>query len=332
MEENQRKIAHLEVVKNDPLCCGEGGMDCFGRIRSVDEMIEDLKMEIGLIEREGCFSHAESFYRTTSDDLLGVEAIPVEGKNVATVASSGDFWQIFIAGGAQRVDIFDISLPALLYSEFKLAALETLAFGEYMQLLEKSFHRTSWAEPAKLFFDSEIYFQKIRAKLTPQARIFFDEVALLQAKESILRSFSMRCAFLREEKMFVGSVIRDSEQYAELQKKVRTAHVSFKLIDINKANTAFVRNEVVYLSNINYRLLDSLKLARSLTEKKTRVVVATNIRRVYELGEEVEGGDSVTAEKLNSGKDLGLFSKENVRLLFFGEEGDFNIMLEVSKK
>ena len=56
------------------------------------------------------------------------ENIDVSDEHVITVGGSGDFAKIFLEKGATKVDIFDLSLPAVFSNELSITALQELDF------------------------------------------------------------------------------------------------------------------------------------------------------------------------------------------------------------
>lgn len=244
----------------------------------------------------GAFSHREAFYCVTSDHLPTVrERIDVKDKAVATVASNGDFWEIFAAGGAKSVQVFDISLPALMYSELKLAALENLNLQDYQALLRQPYEEKLEGG----FFSAEIY-ERIRDRLTPQAQAYFDgllrveNAPLMDSKSNTSSSFIR----FRRNPVFVSDIISDETEYRKLQDSVGRVDLRFSLLDINKDQEQIASNEVVYISNINYDLDEALKTASTLAERGSTVIMATAEARITMSKEirrpgELKSGDTL---------------------------------------
>ena len=252
---------------------------CGVTIESVRELLEKLRWA----DRDQ--SHEEAFYVTSSDNLPALrERVDVKDKTVSTVASNGDFWQIFAEGGAKRVDIFDISLPAIMYSELKVAGLENLSFDDYLKMFGGG--RTSLEEMVDggAFFDRETY-RKLRDRLTPQAQTYFDRLLDDEFRESITMDHFQGFVRIRKNNIFVGDLVRDAETYERLQKNSRETEYGLSVQDATKGGGSLPDHDVVYLSNIGYRLDASLELAAKLAAKGAEVLISTNPWRIINSDE-----------------------------------------------
>jgi len=238
-----------------------------------------LKKKIGQYSSDFFrFSHDEAFYCLASDDLRGLrEKVDVRGKRVTTVASNGDVWQMFAEGGAEEIEIFDVSLPALWFSELKLTGLENLNFDDYTELFGRGkddllARQKAGAGP----IDKDIY-QKIRPRLSPQARTFFD--GLTGDGGSRLASTNPWNGLIRyrENDLFIGDIIKDREEYERLRARSKQTRYSIRLLDINEENRRFTPDDVVFISNINYMLRDSLSLAGNLAADGATVLLTTSL-------------------------------------------------------
>ncbi len=263
------------------------------------------------------YSHAEAFYVTSSDNLRALrERVDVRGKKAATVAGNGDFWQAFVDGGAREVVVFDMSLPALMYSELKLAALRGLTFDEYRDLIgndgKEIVDRVERMEP----FIRQTAYARIRRALTPQAQNFFDLILNLDGAELYPPTLAEGFIRARNREAFVGDIVRTEEEYAALAERARKVSVRFALGDINASPKIAVGSDVAYLSNIGYRLDVSLGIAGRLLADAQTVILSTGGSRTI---------DRITPDNRVT-NDLGL----SVSVLATGY-GSGGTILEVTK-
>lgn len=256
------------------------------QIRYFGDQINALQERIEKYD-SASFPHTESFYCTTSDNLPVVrEKVDVKGKKVATVASNGDFWQIFTEQGASEIKIFDVSIPALMYNELKLVALNALDFEEYKALFcHDSLGENSFSEERYSLFFNESLYQKIRDQLTPQAQSYYDKLLKMPNVKALLFNNWDGFVRIRRNDLFIGDIIKDEFEYEMLRKKSRQVKYELLLCDVLDADqgTRLLESQVIYLSNIGYRLDTSFKLGRRLIEGTERkAVISTSNSRVQQ--------------------------------------------------
>jgi hypothetical protein len=175
----------------------------------------------------------------------------VAGKKVLTVAASGEFAEIFINGGARAIELFDVSIPGVLFNELKIICLRRLPFEQFKQMFVERKDDKKW-------FDPEIY-QEVRPFLSQQSQIFFDAISESFKENNSLtkdRNFARsRKGLVGAERKtsFVGDFL-DEDSYLQLQEKARRVSVKISWCSV----TRFLANglkdkDFVYLSNIGYQ-------------------------------------------------------------------------------
>ena len=220
----------------------------------------------GFIEGES------AFYLNSSDSLSALyETVNVKGKKVLTVGGSGDFAQIFIAKGAEQVDVLDYSLPACFWNELKLVAAKHLDYESYLKLFgtidDYKQKRRASEDSSKLkkptLFDRKAY-ELIKERLSPQAQAYF--LMLQQPESSKLFTFDdydswhgfARYRTLQGLDKSRTSVLqdspatRDSEGYEQLQLQMQETKWTIRPGSIVDEGANFSEYDYVYMSNASY--------------------------------------------------------------------------------
>lgn len=87
--------------------------------------------------------HEHSFiYRNTNENIQGyLKQLPIKGKDVLTVASSGDHALLSLLNGAKSVETYDINHFAKFYQELKISGYQTLNYEDFVKFFytEKGF-------------------------------------------------------------------------------------------------------------------------------------------------------------------------------------------------
>ena len=111
------------------------------------------------------FNSLSKIYSFTTENIVGYyELLDLKNKNILTVAGSGDHIINAFFRGANIVSGFDINYLALIYTELKLVALQTLEYEEFLSFFminEKNDIRKN-----ENVLDFTIYKNKIRQHLS----------------------------------------------------------------------------------------------------------------------------------------------------------------------
>lgn len=268
---------------------------------------------------------SKSFYATSSDAMEVLRKVDVRDRRVTTVAGSSDFWQIFANGGAEEINVFDFSLPAIFYAELKLAGLENLNFKEYIRMFGRS--TDDLLSRGTNFFDWDIY-KKIRDKLSSQAVAYFD--GLLRQKD-VLFTYKGRnddeFVHFREESPFIGGMVKTDRDYEALKSRSKKIQYRFFLKNINgdPKSEEIASSDTVYLSNIGYGFQESLKLAAEIISggaKKVVTSISENGLRRYP--------SPLSKKEITEGVNLGTFNGVQVTVLGIGKQREVGqIILEM---
>ncbi|MBU1034726.1 MAG: hypothetical protein ABH861_03050 [Patescibacteria group bacterium] len=287
------------------------------------ELVELVEEKHGKGEYKGLSGqeHLEVFYLNFSDAIELLEKhLDVRGEHVITVGGNSDFAKIFLEKGAQKIDIFDISLPAVFYNELCIVALKELNLEGYKDFVNfwKMNEGRKWEDRLDFLsvFDARIY-KALRVFLSEQARTYFDELIqhpdLFQERGEYYGSFvQTRRENTSGGKEFtvIGDLIKDVSTYADLQEKARNADVSFTWASVNamaeyvaRANGVddyhalgsagrealfpehiarrFAGVDTVYISNIDYHPKLQIRLAKLFLQAGVgRVLLAMSGERL----------------------------------------------------
>lgn len=231
------------------------------------------------LEERNLLQNDDSFYLNSSDPLPDlVNALDVRGKRILSVAASGDFAQIFFFGGAESVELFDISPFAALWTELRMTAAALLSYDEYKRFFTDRLTiraSTDFYELTSLpLFDIHLY-QKICPRLTLHARTLFDLLITPPFKELFIiqRINDAEYGFARPRNLHFVHDILDVSSYQTMQKNLINGRVSIRVEEANEAKRRASSVDVVYLSNIGYTAPETVELTEHFREQgATRVM------------------------------------------------------------
>lgn len=221
----------------------------------------------------------DSFYLNSSDSLPDlVNAIDVRGKRVLSVAASGDFAQIFFFGGAQSVELFDISPLAALWTELRMTAAALLSYSEYKdfftdRLTIRRETNTFQLDPSPLF--DILLYKKIRQGLTAQAQTAFDLLTSPRFRELFIVDKIVDAAygFARPRHLHFVHDVLDEQLYQVMQDALVRGRFSIHIEEADEATKRASTADVVYLSNIGYEAHATVRLATRFYQEGVRRVV-----------------------------------------------------------
>lgn len=256
--------------------------------------------------------HPDVFYLNTSD---GIETLysqcDVAGKRVLTIGGSGDAWQVFLLKGALEIQVYDISLPGVLWNDIKDTALRTLTFKHYQQI----FSLEGWdeARSGKLWLNLPLY-KYLRSHISPQAKTFFDTLCNFPKGDSLVLAHPNKqfCRYrgYGEQKengstmvgylQTVGTIVKDEESYNSLQTRAQETPINIRRRDIATYLQEENVPEVIFLSNIYYDEFETVKLALKFFEIGSQRVIMTMVPNVIVTLKNTDG--SLTMYPMESAK------------------------------
>ena len=195
-------------------------------------------------------------YLYTNENLNGYyNQMNFNGKSVLAVVGSGDHILCAVAGGATKVDAFDISGYALMAYYLKEAAIKTLEYEEYITYFLSSTE----------CFNNESY-ARIRASLRPDALTFWDSIYekyqdnprmilnLFRKPENLILGYFNTT----EKAQRLANVISyfDSEKYYQLRENLEKCQITCCIRDVKDLDGLGASYDYILLSNISKYQLD----------------------------------------------------------------------------
>jgi len=84
------------------------------------------------LSEKGFYEHS-FIYRNTNENIQGyLSQLPIKGKNILTVASSGDHALLSLLNNAKSVETYDINYFAKFYQELKLGGYQILSYEDFV--------------------------------------------------------------------------------------------------------------------------------------------------------------------------------------------------------
>lgn len=218
------------------------------------------------VPKFGEFSSMYVFSNENIKDYLN--ELNIYGKNVLTVASSGDHFINLILMGAKKIDNFDINRNCSFMIQLKIAALKTLNYEEYLDFFSKNEKEdisiTETTDGVKNIdynsksFDYKTYL-KIRVKLPDEFALYWD---------MIYEEYGFLGNKLRDSKILIGcsreSAIRNNKYLEEeinynlTVEKINNLEYKFHYKSVLDLHELKDKYDIILLSNI-YSYLDANK-------------------------------------------------------------------------
>ncbi len=161
----------------------------------------------------------------------------------------------------------DISMPGVLFNDFKLSALRNLTFQQYQRAF---FLRDSASEEAHSWLNlipKPSDFPALKGQVSRQTLTFFDTLSSHLSEHGIKRIDPMLARYRKSRFQFdhfpqvIGDIVGTETQYNELRQKALRTPVAIHLRDIASYLKTAREFDVVYLSNVCYQPELSAKLA-----------------------------------------------------------------------
>lgn len=207
-----------------------------------------------------------SFYLNPSCPLRLFDRLQPMGLKVATVAGSGDFYQQLLALGSESVDVFDVSLPALAYSELQLAGILNLSREEYYRCF------LSWSSGLGGKILDEKIFKRLKGSVSEFTASFWAE--MIRMGYHILDSSTYQFGGVVRYRpvMYRGGLNKyienDTEWGGDWGSRVR-----FVYGDIGEVGSQRDKKyDLIYISNVGYYFGETLLTAMSIKERMKKSV------------------------------------------------------------
>ena len=128
--------------------------------------MNEKKQKINLKEIDiNNFNNLSPIYSFTTENIAGYfEYLDFTNKNVLTVAASGDHIINAFYKGAKEVYGFDINYLALIFTELKLVALQSLNYKEFLKFF--MINDKNDVEKNRNVLDYKVYINKLRKRLS----------------------------------------------------------------------------------------------------------------------------------------------------------------------
>lgn len=206
------------------------------------------------------------------------EIIDFNGKNVLTIASSGDQYLSSVYYGANEVDIFDINKLTYYVTYLKIVSIMCLGYEEFL-----NFFIPFWGDCVISSFWEFNTFKKLIPYLPVDVAFFWKNILLEIRKDSKIIFNFINNIYLQSTSIQNGMPFYSSEEeYYKLQKILKNRKFpKFIQMDLLELNNFFdVTYDVIYLSNIiesviskktNFSSIDSDKEAKIEKEVIARI-------------------------------------------------------------
>lgn len=215
---------------------------------------KDVNEAINLIEKPFQESYAYSSYDTsflfTTENQQGVnDVIHYGGKDVLTVASSGDQYLGAAYYGAKKIDLYDINKLTRYISFLKIAAIKTLSFKDFQGFF---FPLDKENKPQKTFWNLKTL-KRLLPVLPSDVGYFWENIMYVFNKKGFGSFILPTASYNRIETIQNGMPFYYEEaEYYKLQSILRKRdYPTFKNCDIFDLAKSFTsKYDIVYLSNI----------------------------------------------------------------------------------
>lgn len=215
---------------------------------------KDIKEAIKLIDKQIQKPFSYSQYGTCflygTENQQGInDIINYNGKDVITVASSGDQYLGAVYYGAKKVDLYDINKLTMYISFLKIAAIKTLSFKDFQSFfipmtiehkMKKSFWNLKTLKRLLPFLPSDVG--------------YFWENIMYEFNKKKFGDFVLPTSYYNNPEMIQNGMpfYAEEAEYYKLQTLLRKRNYpNFKNCDIFDIAKAFpTKYDIVYLSNI----------------------------------------------------------------------------------
>lgn len=242
-----------------------------------------------------------------TNDILSEYENEVKGKNVLTVAGSGDQALMAVKNGAEQLQMFDINRLSKYYSNLKIAAVKALTYEQYVEFFNPK---------EDLFFSSydKRTFEKILMKLPSHEAMFWHSIYNIYF---CLYNYKL----INECYSFDKSPLRYKDDYNKIKNNLKGCNI-----------LPFIETDLFYLDEkLEKNKFDSMIFSNitSYIEDSEIISLKELLGRLNNNLEEdgiIQTAHIVTNQCLNNGKDLirrydmGILSKGKFKKIYKADE------------
>lgn len=202
----------------------------------ITDIIETTTIMTG--KRYNEYREYDKLYPFTTENLVDTYT-ELEGKEILTVAGSGDQALNAVAAGAESVDVFDINRLSLYYLRLKKCAIEHLSYEDFKDFFS---------------YRSKELYERIRMFLGEDTRNYWDYFYshfIVNPHQSLTSSFLFYQQTAWSDYKFRNNYF-DRNEYERLQRLLPYQSFNFYHSDVtNLHNLLKKKYDRIYLSNIN---------------------------------------------------------------------------------
>ena len=211
-------------------------------IKKALELVDNYRNNIV----KGKAFHSQSFvYKVTNERLDQYRKLLLNKKRILSVIASGDQILNSMLTAPEEIDCFDISVYPKYFFMLKLAAIQALTIEDYREF----FLETTLSSKDERYDD--LYFEKIREKLTGEYKEFWDALFNHSDWYDIYESGLFSSEVTINKISHIRNMYLDPRYYQLLKSQIPNCKISFKDGDIFElAKTYKEPYDLIYLSNI----------------------------------------------------------------------------------
>ena len=225
-------------------------------------------LEDGYYSDEFSYNVGDRIYPFSNENVGGfLKKFNLKDKKVATVGSSGDQVLNSILLGATDITFIDGNPMARYYVELKLASIKNLTFKECLDFFTKE-NILDWK-----------YYSKVSHDLSPEAKLFWDNIMLLENGEytdiNIPVYYNLFKDYMFESYKYANSYYRNLVEFEKLKSLIPNVRIDYVLEEFKNFPNALSgkKFDLILLSNIaDYVSEDSF-------EKRVKYLYDNNLNK-----------------------------------------------------
>ncbi len=163
----------------------------------------------------------------------------IEGKDVLTVAGSGDFLTWVLQNKPASISTFDVNAFTEYYQALKMGALLTLSYSEYLDFFYG----------VNIFSDK--YFEKVLNVLPNYVREFWESLTdYFEPNEIITSPLFVQSVVTITNAQEYNTFLKDRASYMKAKEAAMKIYYAFHRIDFKEMNEIKKKFDTIFISNI----------------------------------------------------------------------------------